>query len=124
MIAQSLYQYVRDEETRERVERFKAAGLTLRESTTASSLAATLAGRAVVVTGAVPGYTREGAEAAIVARGGTSPGSVSKKTYCVVVGEAPGAAKVTKATDLGVPLVAASEFETLLATGTWTITLN
>ena len=124
VIAQSLYQYVRDEETRERVERFKAAGLTLRESTTASSLAATLAGRAVVVTDAVPGYTREGAEAAIVARGGTSPGSVSKKTYCVVVGEAPGAAKVTKATDLGVPLVAASEFETLLATGTWTITLN
>ena len=34
----------------------------------------TLAGKAVVVTGAVPGYTREGAEEAIMARGGTSPG--------------------------------------------------
>ena len=49
------------------------------------------------------GFTRDEAEAAIVARGGTSPGSVSKKTYCVVVGEAPGAAKVTKAEELGVP---------------------
>jgi NAD-dependent DNA ligase len=42
----------------------------------------------------------------------------------VVVGEAPGAAKLTKATDLGVPLVAAVEFETLLTTGAWTNTLN
>jgi len=124
VIAQSIYQYVREEETRARVERFKAAGLALREPNVASTLEATLLGRAVVVTGAVAGYTREGAEAAIVARGGTSPGSVSKKTYCVVVGEAPGAAKVTKATDLGVPLVAAVEFETLLTTGAWTNTLN
>ena len=124
VIAQSLYQYVREEETRARVERFKAAGLALREPNVASTLEATLLGRAVVVTGAVAGYTREGAEAAIVARGGTSPGSVSKKTYCVVVGEAPGAAKLTKATDLGVPLVAAVEFETLLTTGAWTNTLN
>ena len=124
VIAQSIYQYVREEESRARVERFKAAGLALREPNVASTLEATLLGRAVVVTGAVAGYTREGAEAAIVARGGTSPGSVSKKTYCVVVGEAPGAAKVTKATDLGVPLVAAVEFETLLTTGAWTNTLN
>jgi len=124
VIAQSLYQYVREDETRERIERFKAAGLTLRESSATSTLEAALAGRAVVVTGAVPGYTREEAEAAIVARGGTSPGSVSKKTYCVVVGEAPGAAKVTKASELGVPLVAASEFDTLLTTGAWTTTID
>jgi len=124
VIAQSLYQYVREDETRERIERFKAAGLILREARETSHLAATLEGRAVVVTGAVTGFTREGAEAAIVARGGTSPGSVSKKTYCVVVGDAPGAAKVTKATELGVPLVGADEFETLLATGTWTRALG
>jgi DNA ligase (NAD+) len=124
VIAQSLYQYVRDDETKERIEKFVAAGLTLREPHVASTLEATLVGRAVVVTGAVTGYTREEAEGAIVARGGTSPGSVSKKTYCVVVGDAPGAAKVTKATDLQVPLVPASEFDTLLATGTWKNTLT
>jgi DNA ligase (NAD+) len=122
VIAESVYQYCRDEESRERIERFKAAGLSLVEPREETSLAATLSGRAVVVTGSLEGYTRDEAEAAIVARGGTSPGSVSKKTYCVVVGEAPGAAKVVRAQELGVPLVPASEFATLLATGEWSTT--
>jgi DNA ligase (NAD+) len=77
----------------------------------------TLAGKTVVVTGAVPGYTREEAEEAILARGGKSPGSVSKKTFVVVVGESPGAAKTKKAEELGVPTMDAAEFESLLATG-------
>jgi len=79
--------------------------------------AETLAGKAVVVTGAVPGYTREGAEDAIVARGGTSPGSVSKKTFALVVGDAPGASKLKKAEELGTPVLDAVSFETLLETG-------
>jgi DNA ligase (NAD+) len=119
VIAQSVYQYVREEGSHERAARFHEAGLALIEPRESSSLVATLEGKAVVVTGAVPGYTREEAEAAIVARGGTSPGSVSKKTYCVVVGEAPGASKLTKAEEIGVPLVGAGEFETLLRTGKW-----
>jgi DNA ligase (NAD+) len=77
----------------------------------------TLAGKTVVVTGAVPGYTREGAEEAIMARGGKSPGSVSKKTFVVVVGENPGAAKTKKAEELGVPTMDAGGFESLLETG-------
>ena len=77
----------------------------------------TLIGKAVVVTGAVPGYTREGAEVAIRARGGTSPGSVSKKTFVVVVGDAPGASKLKRADELGIPTLDATGFETLLATG-------
>ncbi|HEY8081136.1 MAG TPA: NAD-dependent DNA ligase LigA [Acidimicrobiales bacterium] len=77
----------------------------------------TLLGRAVVVTGSVPGYTRDEAIAAIEARGGTSPGSVSKKTYCVVVGDSPGASKLTKAESLGIPVLAAERFDELLASG-------
>ncbi len=77
----------------------------------------TLAGKAVVVTGAVPGYTREGAEEAIMARGGTSPGSVSKKTFALVVGDAPGASKLKKAEDLGTPVLDAASFDALLETG-------
>ena len=73
----------------------------------------------MVVTGSVEGFSRDEAEAAVIARGGTSPGSVSKKTYCVVVGDAPGAAKVTKARELGIPMVRAEEFQRLLNTGTW-----
>ena len=64
-----------------------------------------LAGKAVVVTGTLAGYTREEAEAAIVARGGKSPGSVSAKTYALVVGDSPGASKVTKAEPVGVPIL-------------------
>ncbi len=77
----------------------------------------TLAGKNVVVTGGVPGYTREGAEAAITSRGGKSPGSVSKKTFALVVGESPGASKLSKAEELGVPIVQAAQFEQLMATG-------
>ena len=43
-----------------------------------------------------------------MARGGTSPGSVSKKTFALVVGEAPGASKLKKAEELGVPTVDAA----------------
>jgi DNA ligase (NAD+) len=71
----------------------------------------------VVVTGAVPGYTREAADEAIMARGGKAPGSVSKKTFALVVGDAPGASKLKKADELGVPVVAAAGFEALLESG-------
>lgn len=56
-------------------------------------------------------------EAAIKARGGKSPGSVSKKTTALVVGEGPGASKLTKATELGVPVLDEAGFTHLLATG-------
>ena len=76
-----------------------------------------LAGKAVVVTGTLAGYTREEAEAAIVARGGKSPGSVSAKTYALVVGDNPGASKLTKAEQLGVPILDEAAFDRLLETG-------
>jgi DNA ligase (NAD+) len=76
-----------------------------------------LAGRSVVVTGTLEGFTREAAEGAILARGGKSPGTVSKKTYAVVVGESPGASKVTKAEQLGVPLTDEVGFVRLLEIG-------
>jgi DNA ligase (NAD+) len=77
----------------------------------------TLEGKTVVVTGSVTGYTREEAEEAIMARGGKSPGSVSKKTFALVVGDAPGASKLTKADDLAIPIVSAEQFESLLESG-------
>ena len=123
VIAQSVYMYCREDENVERITRLKASGLALVEPGPAASTEATLTGKAVVVTGSLAGYTREGAEAAIVARGGTSPGSVSKKTFCVVVGESPGAAKVVRAEELGIPRIGADQFATLLETGTWKTTL-
>ncbi|MEY3805314.1 MAG: NAD-dependent ligase LigA, partial [Actinomycetota bacterium] len=77
----------------------------------------TLVGKAVVVTGTLANYSREGAEAAIKARGGKSPGSVSAKTFAVVVGESPGASKITKAEQLKIPVLDEQGFEILLQTG-------
>jgi DNA ligase (NAD+) len=76
-----------------------------------------LAGRAVVVTGTLEGWSREEAEAAIKDRGGKSPGSVSAKTYAVVAGAEPGASKVTKAAELGIPVLDEAGFRALLSTG-------
>ena len=69
------------------------------------------------MSGTLAGYTREEAEAAIVARGGKSPGSVSAKTYALVVGDDPGASKLTKAEQVGVPILDEAAFERLLETG-------
>jgi DNA ligase (NAD+) len=124
VIAQSVYEYARDDESRQRMASMAAAGVQLVEPDVAGALETTLSGRAVVVTGAVEGYSRDEAVAAILARGGTSPGSVSAKTYCVVVGDAPGASKLTKARDARVPMISQEAFEELLVTGTWSATLE
>jgi DNA ligase (NAD+) len=118
VIAESIVAFVRNPLNVAVLDRLVALGLTtIEEGASSSSQPMTLAGRAVVVTGTVAGYTRDEATAAIEARGGTSPGSVSKKTFCVVVGESPGAAKLTKATELGVPIVPGERFDELLSSG-------
>jgi DNA ligase (NAD+) len=76
-----------------------------------------LAGKAVVVSGTLEGFSRDGASEAIVARGGTSPGSVSAKTFALVVGDSPGASKVSKAEQVGVPIIDEAAFVRLLETG-------
>jgi DNA ligase (NAD+) len=127
VIAASLAEFLAAETNASVLGRLRAAGVSTEEpgaagatgegGGAADALPQTLAGKTVVVTGAVPGYTREGAEEAIMARGGKSPGSVSKKTYVLVVGDAPGASKAKKAEDLGVPTMDAAGFEALLETG-------
>lgn len=82
-----------------------------------TDVAPVLAGRSIVVTGTLEGYTREEAEAAIIARGGTSPSSVSSRTDALVVGRSPGASKVTKAERLGIPVIDGEHFEELLSSG-------
>jgi DNA ligase (NAD+) len=77
----------------------------------------TLAGKTVVVTGTLERFGREEAQRAIKDRGGKSASSVSAKTFALVVGNEPGAAKVKKATELGVPQIDERAFERLLETG-------
>jgi DNA ligase (NAD+) len=73
-----------------------------------------LAGKSVVVTGTIEGFSREEAEEAVRAAGGKPVGSVSKKTDYVVAGPGAGS-KLTKAQELGVPVLDPDGFRRLLA---------
>ena len=73
-----------------------------------------LAGKIVVVTGTLEGFSRQEAEEAIRAAGGKPAGSVSKKTDYVVAGESAGS-KLAKAQELGVPILDEDGFRRLLA---------
>ena len=81
-----------------------------------TSVARTLEGLTVVVTGGLQGYTRDSVKEAIISRGGKASGSVSKKTDFVVVGDSPGS-KADKAAELGVPILDEAGFERLLHGG-------
>ena len=75
-----------------------------------------LAGVTVVITGTLPGLTRDEAAEAVRAAGGKVSSSVSKKTNFVVAGENAGS-KYDKAVELGVPILAEDAFRALLAHG-------
>jgi DNA ligase (NAD+) len=116
VIAESVTTWLSDPANRELIERLRGAGLNF-EGPSGGEQATTLAGLSIVVTGTLEDYSREDAEAAIKSRGGKSPGSVSSKTTAVVVGEGPGASKLTKAEELGIPILDQAGFEHLLETG-------
>jgi DNA ligase (NAD+) len=116
VIAASLVRYFASEENRAMIERLRSGGIQF-EAATDPQLSQSLVGKSVVVTGTLRGLSREQAEAAIISRGGKSPGSVSAKTTAVVAGDSPGAAKLTKAEALGVRVLDEQEFVKLLETG-------
>jgi DNA ligase (NAD+) len=75
-----------------------------------------LEGITVVATGSLEGYTREGAQEAIIAAGGKSASSVSKKTDFVAAGPGAGS-KLGKAEELGVRILDAEQFRILVTQG-------
>jgi DNA ligase (NAD+) len=115
-IATSVAAWFADEDNKALIERLRSAGVNF-EGPAAPANPQTLVGMTVVVTGSLENFSRDGAEEAITSRGGKSPGSVSKKTMAVVVGNDPGASKLTKAQDLGVPILDEAGFVVLLETG-------
>ncbi len=82
----------------------------------ASATDGPLAGLTVVATGTLDGFTREGAVEAIIAAGGKSASSVSKKTDFVAAGPGAGS-KLTRAEELGVRIIDAAQFALLLREG-------
>ncbi|MEV8358783.1 NAD-dependent DNA ligase LigA [Microbacterium sp. NPDC076895] len=75
-----------------------------------------LEGVTVVATGTLEGYTREGAQEAIMAAGGKAASSVSKKTDFVAAGPGAGS-KLAKAEELGIRIIDAAQFRILVEQG-------
>ena len=76
----------------------------------------TLAGLTFVLTGTLKNYKRTEAAKLLEAMGAKCTGSVSKKTSYVIAGEAAGS-KLTKAEQLGVPVLDESALVQILTTG-------
>lgn len=101
------------------IERMAAAGVNMGTPAAAEATNATskgnlpLAGKKVVVTGSVPGYSRTEAQELVELLGGIASGSVSKTTDIVVVGEGAGS-KAAKAAELGIQIMDAVDFAALV----------
>jgi DNA ligase (NAD+) len=117
VIARSVVAFFSLDRNREVVEKLRRAGVNLEAEAGGPSLPQTLAGTSVVVTGTLASMSREAAVEAVKARGGTSPGSVSKRTTWLVAGAEPGKAKYDKAVELGVEILDEDAFLRLLETG-------
>jgi len=117
-IAHSVRAFFDLDRNRQVVDKLRAAGVNLEGGRgSGAELPQTLAGKVVVVTGTLTRLSRDAAVEAIKARGGASPASVSKKTSWLVAGDEPGAAKMTKAEELGVPVLDEAGLLRLLETG-------
>ncbi|MCK0174994.1 NAD-dependent DNA ligase LigA [Mycolicibacterium sp. F2034L] len=97
------------------VDKWREAGVRMADERDAG-VERTLEGLSIVVTGSLPGFSRDEAKEAILARGGKAAGSVSKKTAYVVAGDSPGS-KYDKAVELGVPILDEDGFRRLLEHG-------
>jgi DNA ligase (NAD+) len=127
VIAQSIVSFFAVDSNRALVDKLRRAGVNLQAAALGADvvggssggieLPRTLEGKTVVVTGTLSSYSRSEAEEAIRLRGGKATGSVSKRTDFVVVGADPGASKVSRAEQLGVPLLDEEAFERILSTG-------
>ena len=121
IIADSLTDWFDVDWHRDIVDRWAAAGAQLATPGHpgpggASVEGGVLEGLTVVATGSLEGYSREGAQQAILDAGGKAASSVSKKTDFVAAGPGAGS-KLAKAEELGVRIIDAAQFHLLVTRG-------
>jgi DNA ligase (NAD+) len=116
VVAEGIAGYFADEHTRDTLHHLLEAGVVAEAPLPGAVVEAgegPLSGKTLVVTGTLPGFSREEAEEAIRAAGGHAAGSVSAKTDYLVAGEKAGS-KLAKAEKLGVPVLDEEGFRGLL----------
>jgi DNA ligase (NAD+) len=114
VVAEAIHTFFAQPHNREVVEQLRACGVTWEEGTPAERATLPLAGKTVVLTGTLPTLSRDAAKDLLEAAGAKVAGSVSKKTHYVVAGEEAGS-KLTKAQELGVPVLDEAGMLALLA---------
>lgn len=115
VIAHSIYTFFRTPAAQRTIDELRALGVNMGEPRKEKKVSSEgkLAGKTVVVTGTLAGYTREEAHELIRAHGGKPAGSVSMKTDYVVAGENAGS-KLDKARELGITVLDEAEFRKLV----------
>ena len=104
IVAKSIRAFFDQTHNREVVEQLRACGVTWEEGEPAAVAWKPLSGKTFVITGTLPGLSRDEAKDQIEAAGGKVAGSVSKKTDFVVAGTDAGS-KLVKAQALGVAVI-------------------
>ena len=102
--ATNLVEFFSDESKLDLIARLRAVGVSMEVAAPKETLPPTLSGLTYVLTGTLPTMSRDEASAKIKAAGGKVTSSVSKKTDYVVAGAEAGS-KLTKASELGIPVL-------------------
>lgn len=110
--AKSLYEFFRQEQTIDLINRLKEANINM-EAIEEEGADNRFEGMTFVLTGSLEKFTRKDASDLIEKFGGKTSGSVSKKTSYVLAGEEAGS-KLTKAQDLGVTIITEEQFEEMI----------
>jgi DNA ligase (NAD+) len=113
-IAQSIVDWFARPANQQVLEKLRRTGVwpSREKRPSTEAVPSTLEGLSFVVTGTMPGFTREEVKGFIEAHGGKVTGSVSGKTNFVVAGAEPGS-KYAKAQALGVPIIDEHELRRL-----------
>ena len=114
VIAESIFEYFRDEANIETVARLKESGLKFEMEKGPEKVSATLEGKIIVISGNFS-ISRDDMKALIVAHGGKNSGSISKKTTYLLAGEKPGPEKIKKAESLGVEIISEQKLMEILS---------
>ena len=109
IISKNIVDYFSDENNLKIIEELKELGLNMEYIGEELKLNEDFLDKSFVLTGTLTKLTRDEAKALIENAGGKTVGSVSKKTYAVIVGDNPGS-KYDKAKELNIPIWTEEEF--------------
>jgi DNA ligase (NAD+) len=112
--AEAVAEWFADDENRALVEELRGLGLNFELSAAERPSEGPLTGRTYVITGTLERFSRDDAQARLEALGAKVTNSVSAKTTGLVVGEEPGASKLTKAQKAGIPILSEGDLLSLL----------